>query len=190
MSDPADLQRLLGDLVRYGTIASVDPQTSRIVVKVGNLETGPIRWIASAAGATSHFSAPSVGEQVVLLSPEGDTAAAIAIRGVYSDANPAPGDRAGLTVLKADDGSTFSYDSEAKKLLVQLVAGAKAEIFATGGISITGDVSITGKLSVDGDAAIRGKVDAEGDVVGAGVSLQSHKHGLVKAGTDKSGPPA
>ena len=41
-----------------------------------------------------------------------------------------------------------------------------------------------------GDVTIEGGLTVTKDVVANGVSLDHHKHGLVKAGTDQSGEPA
>jgi hypothetical protein len=53
----------------------------------------------------------------------------------------------------------------------------------------TGNVTIDGGLTVGEGVDVGAGVTAHDDVVGGGISLISHKHMLVKAGTDKSGPP-
>jgi phage baseplate assembly protein V len=50
----------------------------------------PIRWIERRAGRTRTWSPPSQGEQVVLLCPGGEIGAAVALRGLFSSACPAP----------------------------------------------------------------------------------------------------
>ena len=195
MSDPADTQRLVGDVARLGTIALVDLPNATCRVTIGDITTADLPWLAQRAGGTSIWSPPTVGEQCMLICPEGDTDAGVVLLGIFSDANPAPAST-DLFLAKFADGAIVSYDPAAHKLTATLPGGGKAAITATGGVAITGDVMITGKLSVSsdahvgGDASVSGSITASGDVTGQGTSLHTHTHKLVKAGTDTSGPPA
>jgi phage baseplate assembly protein V len=177
MSDPADIQRLIGDIGRLGTIVSVDLAGATCRLEVGEIVTGDLPWLAPRAGTTRIWSPPSIGEQCLLLCPEGDTNAGIILPGIFSDARPAPSDKAEL-LIACDDGARIGYDPEAHALTALLPAGATARIEATGGITLVGDVTLEGKLT------------ATGDVVAAGVSLQHHKHAGVSAGGALSGEPA
>ncbi|RJF92990.1 phage baseplate assembly protein V [Sphingomonas cavernae] len=175
--------RPMGDLIRLGTIAEVDLAGARCTVDLDDeLTTDWVPWFAPRAGETAIWSPPSVGEQVLLISPEGDMESAVALLGVYSDDNPAPGDS--LTeLIRFKDGAIISYDPEAHALSAILPDGATAEITAPGGLTITGDVTI------EGDVTINGKAEASEDVVGGGISLKSHKHGGVAAGGAKTAVP-
>lgn len=173
-----DIQRLVGDIVRLGTIASVDHGSARCTVAVGDLTTGGIPWLTHRAGATACWSPPTIGEQVMLICPEGDTAAGVALRGIYSNANPAPAAAAELELIRFSDGSTASYDAAAHHLEMALADGATARLTVPGGLTIVGPVSIDGGLTVSAD------------VTAGGTSLRGHVHGQVKAGTDRSGAPA
>jgi phage baseplate assembly protein gpV len=58
--------------------------------------------------------------------------------------------------------------------------------------SFTGKASswtFTGDITENGSIQVNGGVTATGDVIGAGISLDGHTHGLVKSGGDSSGPP-
>jgi len=172
----ADARRDLGDLIRFGSIESVDLAAARCTVRAGDLVTGPIRWIEARAGATRSWSPPSAGEQVLLICAEGEIAAGIALRGIASAAHPPAGDSA-RELIEYSDGAVLAYDPEAHALEAILPAGAAARLVAPAGLTIEGDVSITGALTVSEDATA------------AGISLAHHKHGLVRAGTDTSGEP-
>jgi phage baseplate assembly protein V len=189
MSDPADIQRLIGDLLRLGTVETVDPVAARCTVRVGDIVSGSIRWIAGRAGSASIFSAPTKGEQVLLFCPEGDIEAAIALPGIYSAKNKPPIARKGLHAFTFEDGSALSYDAEAHHLELKLAGQATASIVAAGGLTIEGDVTIKGKAAVEGDVTATGKIDADGDVTGKGISLASHMHDKVMAGSAVSGKP-
>lgn len=172
--DPSDT---IERLIRLGTVASVDLPGGRCTVKAGDVETGPVRWIAMHAGATRSWSPPSVGEQVVLMAPGGEIGGAVALRGIFSDANPAPGDSLTESMVFMD-GATFTYDPEAHHLSALLPGGGTIELQADGGVTIRGDV------------VVQGTITASEDVIADGVSLKTHKHGGVQAGSAQTGAPA
>ena len=168
-----DIPATLGEL-RYGTIASVDLASARCTVAAGDLTSGPVRWIEVRAGATRTWSPPTIGEQVLLICPEGDLAAGIVLRGIFSAANPPAGNSL-RELIEFADGAVLAYDPQAQHLDIALPAGAT--------VAIVGDVAITGKLVVSETIA------AAGDVTGDGVSLAHHLHGQVQAGGAKTGQP-
>lgn len=181
--DPRDTQRLIGDLAREGTIASVNLANGTCRVQIADeLTTGDIPWLCSRVGNTSVWSPPSVGEQVLVLAPEADTERAIVIGSLSSDANPHPANDSS-TLIEFEDGATISYDPATHALMAYLPADATVLVVARGGLHFTGD------LTVDGDIRSTGTVTGDTDVVGAGKSLKSHKHTNVQAGGAVSGPP-
>ena len=141
-----ETDRTLGDVARYGTIATVDRAAARITVRVGDALSGPIRWAAIAGAALSVWSPPSVGEQVLLICPEGELAAAIALRGLYSDAHPAPASDQAHS-LHFSDGAMLRYDPVTHALTAVLPAEGTIEITAPGGVTITGSLSVTENLA-------------------------------------------
>lgn len=187
---PADL----ATLIRIGTIVSVDLAEARCVVRYGDPddedagETPPIRWLAPRAGLTRIWSPPSVGEQVMLLSPDGQVGAAIALTGIVQDAFPPLGSTA-QEMIEFADGARVTYDPEAGALAAVLPAGATAEIDAPGGITLRGDVTIEGKLSVSETIDADDTITSAQDVVGDGISLKNHLHGGVSSGSAKTAKP-
>lgn len=184
-----DPEAAAGEVLRLGTIYSVDPANATCRVESGDLITGDIAWIAQRAGKVRHWSPPSVGEQCLLLAPEGDLDAALVIVGIYSDACPAPSTDPNVTLLQYDDGAFISYDRASHSLTATLPAGGTARIEAPGGITIIGDTDITGDSTVRGNLRVTGTINADEDVIAAGISLKSHKHGQVQAGGAQSGTP-
>lgn len=183
MTDIAALSRLIENLIRLGTIAEVDhgslqdKRPARVRVQSGDLLTGWLPWAALRAGTTRDWDPPTVGEQVLVLSPSGQTAQGIAITGLFSALIPANGDRAGLHRRTYPDGAVVEYDSAAHQLLATLPAGGRVEIVAPGGFKLQGDVDIDGLVTVTRD------------VVAAGISLVKHPHGGVQAGNAQTGAP-
>lgn len=179
MRTPEDTPPAAAELLRFGTIAEVDLAGARCVVRVGDVLTGPIRWAEMRAGKTRTWSPPSVNEQILLLCPEGELEAGVALRGVGCDAYPAPGHSL-RELMEFEDGAVLAYDPVTHALDVLLPAGATVRFVATGGVTI--DAS-------DGGVTIKGDVEVEGDVTAKGVSLIEHRHGQVQAGGAQSGKP-
>jgi len=178
VAEPVDTPRLIGDLLREGVVIERVGATCRVAI--GDLESGPLPWLAGRAGDAAIWSPPSPGEQVLVLSPEGDIERAIVLPGLYSDAQPAPADD-GSTMLRFADGTTIQYDP-AQRHLNASVPGGSATIEAD-------DILLIGSVTIMGDVEIGGKLTASGDVVGAGKSLKDHVHTKVQTGGAISGPP-
>lgn len=189
MGDPAELERLIGDLVRVGVVAEVDLATARCAVRLDDeFVTEPLKWFAVRAGKTRRWSPPSVGEQVVLLCPEGDVEGAFVLLGLYSDDFPAPSSD-DVELIHFEDGAAIAYDPAAHALSAVLPAGGTVDLVAPGGVTVLGDVTMTGKLTVQGEVEASGLVKSATDVKAGDISLKTHKHGQVAAGTAKTGAP-
>lgn len=147
-----DPRRIIGNIVRIGTIESVDLADATCRVRVGEIVTGDVCWIVQRAGNTRIWSPPTVGEQCLLICPEGDTDGGVAILGLFSDAMPAPSSD-DIDLIAFGDGAIVSYDSVAHHLVVRLPAGASADIDAPGGLKITGPVSIDGDVTINGNTS-------------------------------------
>lgn len=182
MADPADIQRLIGDLAREGTVVSVDHAAGTARVKFEDLITANIPWLAARAGKTRIYSPPSNGEQVLVIAPEADTDRGIIIGSLSSSAHPNPA-QDGSTTIEFDDGARLSYDPATQALTIALPSGGTAAIVADGGLSVKGP------LSVDGPVDVTGKLTASDDVVGGGKSLKNHLHDKVQPGQGVTGKP-
>jgi phage baseplate assembly protein V len=178
VAEPVDTPRLIGDLLREGVVIERAGATCRVAI--GDLESGPLPWLAGRAGDATIWSPPSLGEQVLVLTPEGDLARAIVLPGLYSDAQPAPANDAS-TMLRFADGTTIHYDP-AERHLNASVPGGSATIEAD-------DIVLLGSVTIIGDVQIGGTLTASRDVVAAGKSLKDHVHTKVQAGGAISGPP-
>lgn len=180
----AENERIQSNLIRLGKVVELDEKNARIRVETAGQETGWVPWATGRAGATNHWSAPREGEQVMLLSPYGDMAQAVALLGVYSDAHPAPADSKDVERTVYPDGSTVSYDSEKHELRV--TAGS-AKVFVT---CTDATVKASGKVELDTpEVHVTGDVKVDGDVVAGSVSLRQHEHTGVMSGPDLTGPP-
>ena len=172
-----DLLRRLENLIRLGTIAAVDHQAARCTVSTGGLSVPNLPWLALRAGDSSDWDPPTVGEQCILVAPSGEPALGVALVGLYSQQRPAPSNSATVRRRKYPDGAVIDYDHASHTLSATLPAGGKAKLTAPGGVTILGNVDITGTVTVSED------------VLAAGISLVTHKHGGVQAGSGTTAVP-
>lgn len=182
MTTLATLSRLIENLIRLGTVAEVDLTTARVRVQSGRLLTGWLPWLALRAGEDRVWNPPTEGEQVLVLSPSGQTANAVVLCGLFSDAVPANGNAAALHRTTYRDGAVIEYDSAKHHLRAILPGGGSTELVSSGGITLVGDITHegdythTGDYLQAGDQNVTGTVAVSTEVVAAGVSLVKHLH--------------
>lgn len=183
---PEDIPFDPSALIRFGVVASVDLAAALCTMTIGDpdedpVDTPPLRWLCTRAGDTRAWSPPTVGEQGLILCPEGELAAGIVLLGIVQTSFPAAGDSL-VERLVFVDGAVLQYDPEGHELRAALPAGSIVHITAD-------QVNIVGNVSIDGDLTITGTATADTDVIGGGKSLKSHKHTGVQAGGAVSGEP-
>jgi len=172
----AELSRKLANLIRFGLVAEADYQAARVRVRCGELTTEWLPWLTARAAAEASWWAPRVGEQVILLSPSGDPAQAVALPALYLD--PIPFDsadrRPDLHQVRYADGAEISYDESTHTLSATLPFGGIVDLIASGGVNIVGPVTVEGTITATDD------ITSGGTVAGAVVTSQ----GNVQAGGD------
>lgn len=112
----ADLDRRLSNLVRPGQIVAVDPANGLCRHQSGDLVTGWVRWLTARAGADRDWWCPSVGEQAVLVSPDGEPNQGWVLPAGFSNAFPAPDADPARHVVAYADGMRVIHDSTQKRL--------------------------------------------------------------------------
>ena len=210
-ADYSDLLRLLLNLIRIGTIAEMDCACQRVRVHVGNNLTAWRPWVTLRAGDAQSWWPPSIGEQVLLLSPEGDFDHAVVLPALFSDKFAAPSTHPSHHTTRYPDGAVVQYDSQAHALTALLPGGTATitaqhvtshapETTCTGNLTVAKNLTVNGlavlnagmqvKAGTEGpSAAIDGAVHATHDVIAQGISLLGHRHDGVKQGSDTSGGP-
>lgn len=182
---------MLGNLAREGVVESVDLDAGKVVVSFGEEQTPPIDWLMNV-GDTTIWIAPTVGQQVTVICPEGDIERAFMVGGLASS-EMAPLFLGVSVGIRFKDGATITYDPETKRL--ELMLTGEAALTAPEGVklianvAVEGDMTVTGSIKAEGDIASAQTITAETDVVGAGKSLKGHKHLGVQAGSGVSGAP-
>jgi phage baseplate assembly protein V len=197
----SEAQRALAGLIRFGVVMEVDVAASRVRVRTGGLESDWLPWLTARAGKTRTWSAPTVGEQGLVLSPGGDPAQGVFLAGLYQDAHPAPAASADHEHISYPDGSSVDYDSASNTLTVNVAAAGnvivncqQATVNAAASVLLdTPQTTCTGALTVQGlltyqagmagsggvgaAAVIQGSIQVTGgDIQADTISLKGHGH--------------
>lgn len=194
MYEISELYRLLTNLIRIGTIAEIDLASvpAKVRVSTGALTTAWLQFLALRAGTSTTWDPPTLGEQVIVFCPGGDTAAGIVLTGLNSDAIPAPSASAAEHVRAYPDGARITYDHEAGALTATGIRTIEADASKSARltcpeITLDGNVTVTGLLSYQaGMSGKNGKgnrtviygdfIQRDGKLSSNGVILDSHRH--------------
>ena len=187
----ADLARRVANMIRTGRIAEVDHAAARVRVQSGDLLTEWLPWQTRRAGNTLTWCPPTVGEQVMILSPSGEPAAGMVIPALYCQDHPAPDNSPDTHVTKYPDGAVISYNHATGALVAsgiqtglvqasdQVKVDAPLTIF-TGAVTVQGlltyQAGMHGTGGEGGAAIIDGDIHATGDVTSGNISLPGHHH--------------
>lgn len=208
-SDITEILRLLNNMIRTGTVLEVNLQDGLCRVQTGELQTTWLNWLTPRAGRTRTWWAPSVDEQVLLLSIGGDLTTAFVLPGIYSDENPAPSASADAFHITFPDGAVIEYEPETSALTV---SGIKtATVTASESVDVTVPLVTvkasqqitldtpevvcthkltTGSLEVQQGGTMSGNITHSGGTLSSnGIVVDTHKHNGVKSGSDNSGEP-
>ncbi|WP_430735168.1 phage baseplate assembly protein V [Halodesulfovibrio aestuarii] len=215
MSFPiAELQRQFNNLVRIGTVHSVDYQKNTARVEFGQVVTDYLPWLTTRAAGNRTYDSLEVGEQVFVITPPGQ-ALGVIVGVLNQTAYPAPDHSPEVQKTIYKDGSVISYDRAAHVLAadikgdVKVVATGNIQVEATQAvdveagttatitaknINLNGIITLNGPLSQGGgsnggNASFKGSLHTTDDIttdsdVVARVSLNSHTHGCRDGGTE------
>ena len=193
----SETERQLAGLIRIGVISALDDAGARVRVQCGGLTTDWLPWLTMRAGADRSWWAPEPGEQVVVLSPNGDTAQGVVLPALYSDALPPPANARTVHRTTYADGSVVEYDRAAHQLTVNVGSGQVVVVCNTATVQAaesvtldtpqtvcTGNLAVTGVMNVMGTGAggaatstFQGTIRVEdGDVIADDISLKGHGH--------------
>ena len=150
----SELRRNLENMIMPGTVHSVDGILCRVAIEGDPKNLTPsIPWITGRAASQSNWSQPDEGEQAIVLSPGGDYGKAVALVGLYSDANPSPSEDPDEVVVKMPDGAVLNYNHADSVLTLTLPAGGSMDIVADAGTTLTGDLHVGGNITATGDVS-------------------------------------
>lgn len=186
-----ELDRRMGNVLRFGTVTEVDNATARVRVDIGGLVTDWVPWLTSSAGQDRAWRPLDVGAQVALASP-GDPSQGVVVGQLWQDAHPANGNTAKDSRLTFKDGTVIEIDRDASVLNLTMAAagtlnatisGTKIEAsashikFTVGGVVM--EITSSG-IAITGG----GSLTHNGKNIGA-----THTHGGVTTGAGTTGVP-
>lgn len=200
----ADINRRLENLIRFGTIKTVNPSKPipLVTVDLDDIVTPEIRFFNARSGDDSTWDPPSLDEEVMVISPCGEIGpTSVVFYGLYNNEHPSPSDDLNKKIRIFADGCVIAYDISAHQLSAILPSGGKAIVTADGGITVNGNTTINGNLQVNGSTAMTGNntvggsqlvqgsshstgtFSTEADVKAGSISLKEHKHPGDSGGT-------
>lgn len=188
MNNVAELLRLIENLLRLGTIAQVDhgapdERLPAVRVRSGVLLTGWLPWAGGRAGTTRDWNPPTVGEQVMILSPGGDLSNGVAMPSLFQLNHQPPSNDPGKIAREFPDGGLFEYDHANQVLRINLPGSI--EIHAPGGTSWVGNISQQGNMQREGSyVQTGGGLTHNGKNVG-----HNHAHSGIQPGPANTGGP-
>jgi len=141
----ADIERRVANMIRYGVIEQLDEAGARVRVRSGGILTDWLKWRTQRAGPDSDWWAPEPGEQVVILSPDGEMNQALILGSINSNQHLPPGNRKTLHRVTYQDGAVKEYDREASTDRATYPDGTVIEYDATAGkytLSFSGGTTI------------------------------------------------
>jgi len=197
-----ELMRLLRNMIRTGVIVETDLDAGRCRVQTGGNTSDWLQWLTHRAGRSRTWWAPSIGEQVLILSVGGEMDTAFVLPGIYSDENPAPSASADAWRVDFPDGAVIEYEPETSELKA---SGIKtADVTASKSITATVPVVLvkaetritldtpevvctnkltTGTLEVQKGGKMTGDITHSGGAFTSNnVQVDKHSHGGVQKG--------
>ena len=192
----AETARKQGNILRIGNIHAVDYANNKasVALENGDIVTDLLPWLAHRAGNMRVYSAPTVGEQVLLICPQGETHLGIILCGLFSDAFPPPHTSPHIHEIIFSDGGYVHYNIDNGQMNIKTKGNITIDCAATvniiapsdvniqgnvnvsGAISATGNISCAADISCDGGIQATGSVQTSSDMVASGKSFLSHTH--------------
>jgi phage baseplate assembly protein V len=112
----SEMNRRLLQIVRIGVIQEIDYTKAKARVKVGDNTTGWRPWVSLAKA----WIPPAVGDQVVVLSPNGDFEQGILFPALYHSKSKPPSNKENELKIKLSENSSVCFDSNLEKLTVKI----------------------------------------------------------------------
>ena len=169
-ADLSDLLRLLQNLIRLGAIAEVKGAKAR--VQFGpTLTTESLNWSTLRAGSKRIWSAPTIGEKVIVFSPGGDLTRGSNVPALYSQEFDAPESSDIIHTTHSADGVVAQYDHAAHALTAPLPGGTATitankvtsnapSAICTGDLTAMKNLIVKQSTTVEGTTALNGGVNA------------------------------
>ncbi len=153
------------NLIRVGRVSAVDPDraTAKVVFEAQEVVSYDLPIIQRQTLRNKDYYLPDVGEHVVCIFLPTGNADGFILGAIYTDEDQPPVSSQDKRVVQFEDGTRIEYDRASHTLTINAVG--PINIVAAGNVNVTGDV------------------------IADGISLKTHVHSGVTAGTSDTGPP-
>ena len=171
-----EIKRLISNLVTFGTISQVKSSDGKALVrvKIMDRETDWLPVMSLSNSFKKHFIPTRVQEQCVVISPFGEASSGFVIRSIFNKGAKEPdGSNAHTEVVEYEDGTRFTYDTQAKKLHVSCVGDV---VIDAASVTINAPTTITDVLETV-DINTDGSITTSGDITAGGVVTDSDGDG-------------
>ncbi|KFA59049.1 Baseplate assembly protein V [Gilliamella apicola] len=115
-ADLVDILRKIENLIRQGVVYQT--KGDRVKVRSGKLVTAWLPWFTHRAGKSRSWWRPSIGEQVFILSPNGNLELGCVLPSLYCNDNAPPSDSEHGCFVEFPDGATFKYEPADSSLTI------------------------------------------------------------------------
>ena len=144
MRDLAEVRGRLANSSRPGSVHAVVAETQRVRLRLGGTDAEPFLspWApySQIAGALKVHTVPSVGQQMMLISPSGDPRQAVAMPFTWSDDQPSPSEAADEVVISFGDFHAVLTESDG--LLKVTIGEMRFELGPEGLVMVNGDTRL------------------------------------------------
>ena len=130
----AELQRKLAGMIQITTITSVDHAAKKLRVRLGAGESAELPWPAIAGRNFVVWRPLRVGQQLILLSPNGDPAQGVVIGELYSQTIDPPSTDEAVDLILFNNGNKLEHN----------IGTGEIHITAKGNVIVNGDVIADG----------------------------------------------
>lgn len=166
-----DIYRLLNNLVRIGTISSINSKQAKARVMFedrDNVVSKELNLLFQRTIGTQDYVIPKVGEQVVcLLLPNGLEEGYI-LGSFYTKKNIPPANDENKRLIIFEDGSLLEYDNGR----ITINATKDVNIISAENINITAANNVT----INGNLQVNGNINASGSIIDTTGNTANHSH--------------
>jgi phage baseplate assembly protein V len=139
-----EASRRVSNLIRYGVVKEADYENALIRVELqgGELLSDWIPWVTLRASNDKFWWAPEEGEVMMLLSPSGELANAVALPAAFSNQNQ-NGDRPTVQRQTFEDGTVIEYDREANRYTIDATASSGSVVVKAQTVTVEAQGAVT-----------------------------------------------
>lgn len=187
----AEMWRRLNNLIRRGTVHSVQLSPPRVRVSFG---TDPVNntehlsawlpWYTRADAGVQEWSVPAVGCPATVLSEGGDIRNGVVLVGMITDDQTPAGDSGEVYATRYGNGASVTVDTAGNAMAISLPAGGTVSVDCQGGAILKGDLKVEGNINATGEVA-----DKTGTLQAVRETFNLHDHPENGDGGGTTNPP-